>query len=350
MKLKYNMNEIIKAFDLDAKVIKHTKIITKKVKFDTIKQTLPRKPDINFQMDYLELPKTKEGYNRLLTMIDLGTGEVDFEPTKGKTSAITLKAMKAIFKRKYLNQPLTIRTDAGTEFLGDVKKYMYNQSILHKPGISGRHKQTGSIERLNRDVATVLFAYMNTQEYKTGIVNSEWYEIIPKLREIMNSQVLERNKNRKLKGEANEEFMETPDDIVQLYSTGDLVYRKLDKPLTILGKSQNSDNFRAGDMRYDMKARAITKVAYYPNNIRYILNGLPNVSYTQDEIIPADEEEDDELFVIKKIIQHKMINKKMHYKVWWDGEKKADATWEPMNQLLDDGAKEHIDFYKNGLK
>ena len=31
--------------------------------------------------------------------------------------------------------------------------------------------------------------------------------------------------------------------------------------------------------------KTIEKVLYYPNNIRYILEGLKNVSYTEDEIL-----------------------------------------------------------------
>jgi hypothetical protein len=36
-------------------------------------------------MDYLELPETKLGFNRLLVMVDLATDELDFQETKTKT-------------------------------------------------------------------------------------------------------------------------------------------------------------------------------------------------------------------------------------------------------------------------
>jgi hypothetical protein len=335
------MNDIFKNLNIDPKIIKHSKIITKKPKFDKVKDSVPSIADYNFQMDYLELPTTKQGFDRLLVMVDLATDEIDFEPTKNKDAITTLKAMKAIFKRPYLNKPYaSIRTDAGSEFKGDVGKYLYNESILHRPGISGRHRQTGNVEIANKQIATILNAYMNSVERKSGEVYREWTNIIAKIRPML-------NKLRK------KETKETPiaeitDQLDPKFNIGDLVYRKLDKPMDARGYYQNTDNFRVGDIRFEFTARAIEQIFYYPNNIRYQIHGLNNVSFTENELMEADEEE--QQHVVREVIGQKMINKKLHYKVWWLKELKKQATFEPATKLIKDGLQDYIDFYKKKYK
>ena len=41
-----------------------------------------------------------------------------------------------------------------------------------------------------------------------------------------------------------------------------------------------------GDLRLEKKKRNITKVLYYsgPNHYRYLIEGLPNASYTEQEL------------------------------------------------------------------
>lgn len=110
------MESIYKQLGISDKVIKHTKPLPK-IKYETVKSIIPDKEDYNFQMDLLDLPTTKEGYKKLLVMVDLATDEIDFEPIKNKESKTVLIAMKKIFERPYLNKPYaSIRTDSGGEF------------------------------------------------------------------------------------------------------------------------------------------------------------------------------------------------------------------------------------------
>jgi hypothetical protein len=79
-----------------------------------------------------------------------------------------------------------------------------------------------------------------------------------------------------------------------------------------------------------------------------MLDTLPNVSYTKNELVIAEEEE--ETFEIKKIIDHKNINRKKHYKVWFNGELKKDAIWLPESQLIEDNLEDYIQYYKDCIK
>lgn len=111
---------------------------------------------------------------------------------------------------------------------------------------------------------------------------------------------------------------------------GDLVYRKLEKPRNALGHEQNITMFREGDMRWSVEPRRITKLLYYAGAVpyRYILNELPNVSYTENQLQLATGHTA-ETFEIKDIIGKRQRNKKTEYLVWWQGYLKKDATWEP---------------------
>ena len=106
------MNKVMKKLNIDETYTKKPK-----VKFDTVKQnTFPRK-GFNYMADLLYLPKTRQKYLYLLTMVDIWSNNVDFEPLKDKKSSSVLQAMKKIFKRGILPQPhASIRTDNGSEF------------------------------------------------------------------------------------------------------------------------------------------------------------------------------------------------------------------------------------------
>ena len=51
-------------------------------------------------------------------------------------------------------------------------------------------------------------------------------------------------------------------------------------------KKQNTNNFRMQDLRLEKKKRKVFEVLYYsgPNPYRYLIEGLPNASYTEQEL------------------------------------------------------------------
>ena len=70
------------------------------------------------------------------------------------------------------------------------------------------------------------------------------------------------------------------------YKVGDLVNVLLEEPRTVNDKKQPTKNFRMGDLRLEKKKRKIIQVLYYngPNPYRYLIEGLPNASYTEQEL------------------------------------------------------------------
>jgi hypothetical protein len=76
------------------------------------------------------------------------------------------------------------------------------------------------------------------------------------------------------------------------------------------------------------------------------LEGLTNVSYSERELMPAENEKETK-YKIKQIIGKKKIKGKPHYLIWWKNFKKSEATFEPESELIKDGFKNVIDDYNN---
>jgi hypothetical protein len=95
-----------------------------KYKFDHFKNnTFPQK-GYNIQADLFMLPITEDGYHYLLTVIDIWSIYIDFEPLKTKTAKETLAAMKTILNRKYVSEvKASIKSDSDREFLESFDQY-----------------------------------------------------------------------------------------------------------------------------------------------------------------------------------------------------------------------------------
>lgn len=313
--------------------------------FSKVKETTILKPDYNFMADLLFLPKTKLGNNYLLTVVDLATNECDFEPIKDKEAETTLIAIKKIFKRPHLNEPYaSIRTDNGKEFKGVFSKWMYNESILHRIAEPYRHQQLANVENLNRTLGRLLNGYMNQREELTGEVYKEWDS--PKILNLIRKDL---NEFRKQPVQDIHKIVYKLPDYTKTakYKVDDLVYRAVEIPKNALGNNQNTHNFREGDYRWDKVPRKIVRVLAYPPPVhyRYILDTLPHVSFSENQLMKAKETQ--EKFIIKEIIDRKVEKKIIYYKVWWKNSLKKNATWESKTKLIEDGAKSLIDAYES---
>jgi hypothetical protein len=130
------------------------------------------------------------------------------------------------------------------------------------------------------------------------------------------------------------------------FQIGDLVHEKLDRPNNALGNRQNTEQFREGDYRYSTVGKRIVKVIVMNDEpyYRYMLKGLPNVSYSETEIFISTDKK--EKFEVRKIIDSRTNNRKKEYLVWWKGFLKKDSTWEKAEDLIDDGLKDVIETYQ----
>ena len=300
--------------------------------------------------DLLMLPTTKAGFKYLLVVVDLATNEFDIEPMKDKNASTVLESFQNMFKRKFIKKPYaSVRTDSGSEFQGIFHKYLYDNSILHKVAMPNRHKQLANVESLNKQLGRLFNGYMNMKELQTGKQFNEWDEIIGLVR-------TELNKHRKVKLMSLKQFAENSvknipkKRDVPKFKIGDIVHYKLDYPENALGHKQPTANFRVGDFRWSVPVRKIVKVVYMTDApfYRYILEGLPNVSYADTELMLSTKKES--TYKVKEIIGRRTNKKQVQYLVWWDKHLKKNATWEPKTALIEDGLEKEINDYDKSKK
>ena len=295
--------------------------------------------------DIIFLP-TSNGYKYLLVMVDLATDAFDIEPLKNKNAHETLIGMKKMFARNHIKKPYaSIRTDDGGEFKGEFEKYLYDNSILHKIALPFRHSQLSNVDSLCNQIDRILVGYMNLKEKETGKTYHHWTDIIDTVRKELNEMRLRS----------------VPKDIYDYkypifnskhsnkYKVGDIVYRQLDVPHNALGHQENTTKFRTGDYRWDLVPRKVDKVLYYSGKVpyRYMLDSIPNASFTEKQLLPAREKESQ--FIVKQIIDKKIIKKQVYYLIWWKGYLKKDSTWESAKNLIEDGLQDMIDNFEYKL-
>ena len=338
------MQELLQKMNIDET---YTKPI--KYRYPKVKDNIFPQKGYNYEADILEIPQTSKGYNRLLCVVDLYSNYCDFEPMKSKTSEEVLKAFKEIFKRDILTIPkASIRTDSGGEFKSVVDKYMYDNNILHLWSLPDRHKQMGSVENLNKQIGRFIMTYLQNKSMELNKDYCEWTDIInDQFRKEFNNikkHPIDADLNKYIPKDINM-------DNIPKYKVGDLVFRRLEVPLNKFSRKLHNGKFRQGDNRFENIPRKIVQVLCYssPNPWRYILDTLPNVSYAEAELILA-ENETDEKFVVRQIIDKKTEKKIIYYLVWWKKSLKKDSTWEPKTNLLEDGLDEYIQQYEDECK
>ena len=318
------MEKILKSLGVDETYSKPVKI---KKQFSKTKDNIPLIENYNFMADLLELPKTKKGFIYLLVVVDLATDEFDIEPMTNNKSLTVVDAMKKIFKRRYLKKPYaSIRTDGGPEFKMAFDKFCFENSILHKVGIAGRHQQMSNVERLNRELGRLFNGYMNGIEEKTGETYKEWVEVVPKVRVMLNSF------RKKPEGNPWTDIYPTVNVLIEpKFKVDDIVYRMSEKPLDALGRKQNTQNFRMGDYRWDMIPRKIVRVLRYGGDvpIRYLLENLPNVAYAEYELKEAKEKE--AMYQVQSIKAKRTIKGVKEILVKFKGYKKP--SWENYDDI-----------------
>jgi hypothetical protein len=337
------MNKLLRDLDIDETF---TKPIKKKQKYNKVKDNIPLVADANFMADTLFLPTDKQGYKYLLVAVDLATDEFDIEPMKNKSSATALKAMKTMFTRKHINKPhASIRTDAGTEFKDEFQKYLYEESILHKTSVPGRHSQTSSVESLNRILGRVFNGYMNKVEVKTGVVYREWTDIIDIVRKDLNIARKKKTYDPTTHKYPIVDTSKAPNK----FKVGDMVYYQLDTPRNSLNEKVYGEKFREGDLRWNPIAKKIKQVLYYTGNVtyRYMLNDIPNASYAEHQLMEAPD--DDEKDEIKQVIDRRFFYGEQHYRVWMYGELKKNSGWYAKSDLLKTIDKKLLDDFDKGF-
>jgi hypothetical protein len=140
---------------------------------------LPIDPGYVHQADLIFLPNDN-GFRYALVIVDNGSRKTDAEPIKNKDGATIKKAFETIYrKRNILSFPSVIEVDDGSEFKGDVAKWLKSIDVNIRVAKPGRHRQQALVERRNQMIGKELFKRMTAQELLTGEVSVQWVSDLP---------------------------------------------------------------------------------------------------------------------------------------------------------------------------
>lgn len=291
-------------------------------------------PDVYYQADVLYMPKDGK-FAYMLVCVDLYDGKLDAEPIVNVDSKNVIKAFKEIFKRRYLNYPVFITFDKGKEFKGDdVIKYFKTNKTNVKYALTGRHRMVSNVERANQKIGTILFKRMTNQELITGELSKHWVKDLPDLIEVLNE-----HRKKPLKEEIN------PEPIVDEYSgkllkIGQTVRLLLDYPVNNTNQARLNGRFRDTDVKWTQKLYKITQVLLKPgyppmyltdanDDVARTKNQLSIVKRREKEPNPQFIREEPEFYIITKILDKKVEDRRTYYLTRWKGY--PNPTWESAN-------------------
>jgi hypothetical protein len=297
--------------------------------------------NVYYQADIMYMPEDK-GYKYILVCIDMYDGSVDAEPLKTKDNETVIKGFRKMFSRKYLDYPFMITLDQGSEFKSSTKNYFNKNGTNVKYALTNRHRQVANVERANQKIASILFKRMTSQELLTGEQSKEWVDDLPELIEILNE-----NKKKPLK----KEISDLP--IVDEYSgnlltIGKKVRLQLDYPISNTDNKRLHGKFRSTDIRWTPNIYKITEVLIKPgfppmylteddkgvcDNVARTKNQLQVVSKNIIEPKKDYIRGNPEHYIVSKILDKKIENRKTFYKIKWKGFNEDEATWEPVSIL-----------------
>ncbi len=323
--------------------------------------------DFIHQLDILFMPYDEHNKERYaLVCIDMTSRMIDAEPLKNKDSSSVVLGLKRIYKRKLLNQPNQIDTDAGSEFKGDFHKYLMSNNIKHKVALPNRHSQVALAENANKRIAKPLFKRMLEEELLTGVQSVQWKDDLADIVKEINKKTVIRMKKRK-KVKAVDEFT-CKGDACNLLDIGTKVRRMLDHPINAITKKRTGSKFRETDIRWSPEISVITNVlikSYQPPLYLIDTNEHQNVAYTKNQLQVIDDNEKKpdkssirkikkkkgkDVYILDSIVGKRKRNNRIEYLIKWKGFDDSDNTYESRKELLEDGLKEYIDDYEKEIK
>jgi len=152
----------------------------------TVNPILPKGPMQYYQIDLIDMSNYKwsnNGYSWILTIIDLFTKKAYAVGLKNKEAPTVTDAISTWLQSLSI-PPRVIQSDRGSEFINQqLKALLASNNIRQQLSLAHSPESQGSIERLNKNIKTMLNSYFTT--YKQPI----WKDILPQVIQNYNNSV-----------------------------------------------------------------------------------------------------------------------------------------------------------------
>ena len=290
------------------------------------------RPLQQFQADLCDmqsLSKHNDGFNYLLTVIDVFSKKAYAQAIKKKTGVEVAKAFDRILTHSQI--PKKMQTDAGKEFFNKVF-----QALLKKRGIA--HYATASdmkacvVERFNRTLKTKMWRYFTAKN------THRYIDVLPELIESYNNSY-----HRSIKM--------TPLQVTK--ENAAQVFRNLYAPSIHRKKAATKMNFKEGELVRISKLRGVFDKKYeqsYTDELFTVSEGIPRqppVYKLKDydgEVIKGTfyEKElqkvkvsNDKAFQVEKILKRRVVRGKKQMYVCWKNWPEKFNSWVDAGEIKD---------------
>ena len=330
LKIKYGFKNKGEA----SNIVQNLTQVPKKDNKNNTPHTENYKQNNTHQIDLLMLPND-DGYKYAVVVVDLMSGMIGAEAIKNKQSSTVLKALQDIYKKsKYLDYPVFLECDSGSEFKGEFKEHLQKKGVMIKYKRTGRHRSQSTVETVNYVIGKAMNKLMLATEIETNEVSREWRDNLNELVGLINSMRVEKSL---LRTKTPSLCLRCSGDSCKLLDIGTMVRVILEEPRDVTNKKLHG-TFRAGDVRWEKEPRKIIQYSLRPSQPpMYIIEGIKNVAYTRNQLqVVDDDEKPAPKEAIKKYVVEKLLKKRtrkgvVEYLVKWKNHE--DQTWEKADGL-----------------
>jgi transposase InsO family protein len=344
-------------------------------KTTNIQSTVLSRPHEQIGIDLIDMQNFQiDGYNYILTGIDLFSKKVYAVPMKSKAEKDVIPAMKKLLKQ--VGTVKSIRSDRGSEFVSaKFKQLLKDNNIVQLLSKAAAPQSNGNIERTNGIIKRMIRMSMkvkgdtfNWAKELSNLINNYNSSMNTVTKQIpnqldklnINDKKL-RAQDRKLldnvKGKISKSVLSKREGLEKKFEKGDRVRIKLDaedRPrsgelwskqiYTIYQAVKPTSAYSSPWYRLKDQTGAIVGTRYYTND-------LQKIGSVQNAI------DEPEKYEISKIVRPLMRDGEPHLEIAWKGYRSASSnTIEPRANILKDAPKllkhweaEHeVKWYKNG--
>jgi hypothetical protein len=339
---------------------------TKKTK--DIQSTVLSEPYKQLGMDIIDMQSYEhDGYNYILTMIDLFSKKAWAIPLKNKESKTVANGFKDMLKT-IDHKISSIRSDNGSEFVSkEFKKVLNDNDIKQVLSNAGTPQSNGQIERFNGVLKQKIKMYITKED------KQDWNNVLDQI--VDNYNNIESRVTKMTPNELDKTSVENQSKVINANNKDiqEQVKQKIRKEVIPKNERKRNNTFSVGDKvrlklegddnqkTHELWTRDIFTISkvhksnkpfskpYYfveddthQYTDKLYENDLQKINNVENPVAQVEK------YIISKIIKKRNYKGKVQYLVHWKGYSNDDDSWMDEDELMKDIPKMVKAFNKKG--